>query len=126
MLSFLDIYPRYAGPREAIFTAQCRKNLGCTHFIVGRDHCGIADYYNNESNKLFYKKIKNIGIDLIFIEEIGYDNKKKKFLTSNRDTKSISGTILRDCIKTKKNIPKYLVDSSQIRLIKKWKEKFFV
>ena len=50
----------------------------------------------------------------------------KKFLTSNRDTKSISGTILRDCIKTKKNIPKYLVDSSQIRLIKKWKEKFFV
>ena len=80
MLSFLDIYPRYAGPREAIFTAQCRKNLGCTHFIVGRDHCGIADYYNNESNKLFYKKIKNIGIDLIFIEEIGYDNKKKNFL----------------------------------------------
>ena len=69
----------------------------------------------------FLQKIKNIGIDLIFIEEIGYDNKKKKFLTSNRDTKSISGTILRDCIKTKKNIPKYLVDSSQIRLIKKLK-----
>ena len=125
ILSFLDIYPRYAGPREAIFTAQCRKNLGCTHFIVGRDHCGVANYYNNESYKLFYKKIKNLDIELIFVDDIGYNYKKKKYLISNKNTKPISGTILRDCIKTKKNIPKYLVDSSQIRLIKKWKEKFF-
>ena len=126
ILSFLDIYPRYAGPREAIFTAQCRKNFGCTHFIIGRDHCGVEDYYNKKSNKLFYKQIKNLDIELIFFEDIGYDFKKKKFLISNRNTRPISGSILRDCIKTKKNIPKYLVDSSQIDLIKKWKEKFFV
>ena len=126
ILSFLDIYPRYAGPREAIFTAQCRKNFGCTHFIIGRDHCGVEDYYNKKSNKLFYKQIKNLDIELIFFEDIGYDFKKKKFLISNRNTRPISGSILRDCIKTKKNVPKYLVDSSQIDLIKKWKEKFFV
>jgi ATP sulfurylase len=126
ILSFLDIYPRYAGPREAIFTAQCRKNFGCTHFIIGRDHCGVEDYYNKKSNKLFYKQIKNLDIELIFFEDIGYDFKKKKFIISNSNTRPISGSILRDCIKTKKNIPKYLVDSSQIDLIKKWKEKFFV
>lgn len=98
---------RYAGPREAVFHAIIRRNLGCTHFIIGRDHAGVGGFYGAYDAHALAEKIASeheLGIELLLTREPYYCSKCKQIVTDrtcshyNTHRVEISGTIIRKYI----------------------------
>lgn len=135
-LGLLPLYMKMGGPKEALLHALIRRNFGCTHFIVGRDHAGPSSknckgetfYKSYEAQELFSKYADIIGIKPIFAKEIVYvidktidDGRYTTIDCINKEVEEvhqISGTEFRRRLRNNEEIPEWFSDEKVIDILK--------
>jgi len=107
MLGILEYEMRYAGPREAIHHAIMRKNLGCTHLIIGRDHAGVGGFYGPYEAQEIFERYPDLGIEPVRFGAF-YFCRKCRTITNDRvcphgpqDRVNFSGTAIRAALSAK-------------------------
>ncbi|MDQ3848746.1 MAG: sulfate adenylyltransferase [Thermoproteota archaeon] len=132
MVMFVTLHTemRYAGPKEAIHHAIMRKNFGCSHFIVGRDHAGVGSYYHPFASHEIFKDYTDIEIEPIFFPAFYYC--KMCLMYSNERNcphgpelrEELSGTNMRKMVSNGDMPAKHLMRPEVAKIIVSFREPF--
>jgi sulfate adenylyltransferase len=132
LFSTIHTSMRYAGPREAIHHAIMRKNFGCTHFIVGRDHAGVGNYYPPFAAQEIFQKYPDLGIIPVIFPAFYFCKKCMSFANEKtcphgkESIEELSGTMMRKMVNTGKIPEKHLMRPEIADLILKSEKPFVV
>jgi len=120
----LATYSRYAGPKEALFTALVRQNYGCSHFIVGRDHTGVGTFYHPTASHRIFDRFPDLRIKPIRFNQVFYSKKLKghvhelrKGVHPKSDKQAISGTEARKILERGKLLPTWFMRKEIAQMI---------
>jgi len=125
VLAILPYEMRYAGPREAVHHAIMRKNFGCTHFIVGRDHAGVGNYYKPYAAQEIFEEFPDLGIAPLFFKTFFYCKKcggithEKACPHGEEYRLKFSGTKIREMLRRGEFPPKELMRPEIAKILMK-------
>jgi sulfate adenylyltransferase len=130
MLVTLHTEMRYAGPKEAIHHAIMRKNFGCTHLIIGRDHAGVGDYYEPMAAQEIFNEYPDLEIEPVFFPAFYYCKRCKGYSTAkicphnSEAREELSGTKMRKLVSSGTMPADHLMRPEVAKVILSYSEPF--